>query len=133
MTYVSDCYLPVNSDALLLVNGLKVSDPRLQSWERFREILCADYHVLEYRGFWLFVRRSALGHRDWLRQQLRHTSGCLRIDNGAGNTSEHLWRANPSQDCAVAHHTLKTLSVAQSLPGEPEKSTLLTMSTLWPS
>jgi hypothetical protein len=24
MTYVSDCYLPVNADALLLVNGLKV-------------------------------------------------------------------------------------------------------------
>lgn len=23
MTYVSDCYLPVNADALLLVNGLK--------------------------------------------------------------------------------------------------------------
>lgn len=26
MTYVSDCYLPVNADALLLVNGLKVCD-----------------------------------------------------------------------------------------------------------
>ena len=24
LTYVSDCYLPVNMDALLLVNGLKV-------------------------------------------------------------------------------------------------------------
>jgi hypothetical protein len=24
MTYVSDCYLPVNADALELVNGLKV-------------------------------------------------------------------------------------------------------------
>jgi hypothetical protein len=27
MTYVSDCYLPVNADALLLVNGLKVHCP----------------------------------------------------------------------------------------------------------
>lgn len=27
MTYVSDCYLPVNADALELVNGLKVRSP----------------------------------------------------------------------------------------------------------
>lgn len=31
MTYVSDCYLPVNADALLLVNGLKV---RFKSYAR---------------------------------------------------------------------------------------------------
>jgi hypothetical protein len=24
-TYIGDCYLPVNADALLLINGLKVS------------------------------------------------------------------------------------------------------------
>ena len=29
MTYVSDCYLPVNADALLLVNGLKVCSAEL--------------------------------------------------------------------------------------------------------
>lgn len=53
MTYVSDCYLPVNADALLLVNGLKVRRSLVLQTDRLLTLL---FHA-EHRGFRIPTRR----------------------------------------------------------------------------
>lgn len=71
MTYVSDCYLPVNADALELVNGLKV----------IRSLFAAVAKMLtsaEHCRLWVLVRRHPLGDKRWLYQYFRNSGGNIR-------------------------------------------------------
>jgi hypothetical protein len=96
MTYVSDCYLPVNADALLLVNGLKV---------RFSNVFSADQRLTslfraEHCSIRIPTRRQWMGG-DGLRQCIRHASRSLRRSISSGYSPGSVRREVPSQDCAV--------------------------------
>jgi hypothetical protein len=99
MTYVSDCYLPVNADALLLVNGLKV---RYLSDFSVDLTLTTQFGT-EHRGFRILTRSRRMGG-DRLRQRIRHPSWSLRRSIGPGHPSGSVRRENPAQDCAVEDH-----------------------------
>jgi hypothetical protein len=99
MTYVSDCYLPVNADALLLVNGLKV---------RYSNVVSVDQILIsllrtEHRGFRILARGRRMGG-DRLRQRVRHPSWSLRRSIGPGHPSGFVRREDSSQDCAVENY-----------------------------
>ena len=83
MTYVSDCYLPVNADALLLVNGLKVCHaapcPELL-YEGF-----ADIDYAEHRSFRLPSRCRCVG-ADGICQLFWHDGWDFRGDHGVGDS-----------------------------------------------
>jgi hypothetical protein len=97
MTYVSDCYLPVNADALLLVNGLKVCCSHV-----FRSgHLLISVFPTEHRGFRIPTRSRWMGAPQRLHQCLRHPSWSLCRSHGPGNSAGSVWREDPSQDRAV--------------------------------
>ena len=50
MTYVSDCYLPVNADALLLVNGLKVCRCSVQNYHSTALLTITTQNIVAF-GF----------------------------------------------------------------------------------
>jgi len=106
MTYVSDCYLPVNADALLLVNGLKVSYSSLFSADPTLTTLLRT----EHRGFWISTRRRWMGG-DRLRQCIRHPSWSLRRGPGSGYPLGSVWREDPAQDCAVEDYLVSGKSM----------------------
>lgn len=98
MTYVSDCYLPVNADALLLINGLKVCITFKETWND-----SVSNRYAEHRGLRIPPRRRRLGtHR--LRQRFRHTSRSVRRHHGFGHPTSRVRREDPAQDCAVENH-----------------------------
>ena len=99
MTYVSDCYLPINADALLLVNGLKVRCSNLFSVDQTLTAL----FLAEHRGLRIPARSRRMG-RDWLRQCIRHASRSVCCSVGSGNSPGTVRREDPSQDCAVEDH-----------------------------
>ena len=71
MAYVSDCLLPVNSDALMLVNGKQL--------HFVAQMGCTDAssRIEEYCRLWISVRHRSVGRADRLRQLLRCTSRYL--------------------------------------------------------
>ncbi len=57
MAYVSDCVLPVNADALMLVNGESSSTP----WEGPTSVWLNSCRFQKHRGLWLPVWHRAMG------------------------------------------------------------------------
>ena len=97
MTYVSDCYLPVNADALLLVNGLKVCCSHV-----FRsDHLLISIFSTEHRGFRIHTRSRWMGAPQRLHQCLRHPSWSLCRSHGPGNSAGLVRREDSPQDRAV--------------------------------
>jgi hypothetical protein len=90
MTYVSDCYLPVNSDALELVNGLKVGFKRLRTG--------SPLTITEYCCIWLLIWSYTLDNRSWLYQHIRHPGRNICPRHGLDYSGHSLWQADE------AHH-----------------------------
>jgi hypothetical protein len=87
MTYVSDCYLPVNADALLLVNGLKVR--RAAQCQKSTQGDFADYHHAEHRGFRVPSRRRWVG-TDGLCELFWYDGWDFRRDHGVGDSAGYV-------------------------------------------
>jgi len=80
MAYVSDCVLPVNSDALMLVNGKYSSSQmprRLLCWFVVLLLTPCVYRLQEHRGVWLPLRDRALGNRGRIHRMLWRSGGHL--------------------------------------------------------
>jgi hypothetical protein len=106
MVYVSDCCLPVNADALLLVNGLKVRFTMLL------HSLVSDGDIdrrTEYCRLRFPIRCRSLGYDIRLHRQLRHSSGCFCRYHGVGDTAQSIRREAEAQHCAVADYSAITV------------------------
>lgn len=102
LTYVSDCYLPVNMDALLLVNGLKVRSSACVVYSEVRGLICQA----EPGRFRLLLRRAAMGRRDGLHQRLWHPGRRVRGLHGACDTIGTIWRADAACQCGMEDHSV---------------------------
>lgn len=97
MTYVSDAYLPVNADALMLVNGLKVSLPTL-----FQIKLT----LVERCCFWICVCCSSLGQQFWSSQCFWDSGWYLCCYHASGVATAHLWRTPEKYHGSVEDHSV---------------------------
>lgn len=98
MTYVSDSYLPVNADALMLVNGLKVSFCCTAA----EQMLMRTEHCC----FWLPLWYCAMGERVWACERIWHASRHLCCHYAFGNPSHRVRRAFTAHQCDVEDHTV---------------------------
>ena len=86
MAYVSDCVLPVNSDALMLVNG-----KYLAALARESLLIIVD-RVQEHCGIWLSVWDSSMGGEGRIHQLLRGSVGYLCCGYRSWNGGPHpIW------------------------------------------
>lgn len=101
MAYVSDCALPVNSDALLLVNGTGKITQDLSIDANIND------RVEKYRGIRLPLRRCTMGNGSRLCKLLRYSGRHFCSDHSPRRSiSDNIWCSTSPCYRSVANHSL---------------------------